>query len=547
MKETFKLRLQTDIARHFSRQALLLSALLLALFLFFSFVTQQYGIYQDTKRLETNFHQLITTNQKLIKTLNKGLVRQYLHLDLIERDVYQQFYSEQSSKTATSQLLIFDKKAQVRLVTDNQLLPVARSLSLKVSLLGAKSAKPLVTFLLDNDGNHYLAMIAPLKTKQALEGYSVLLVKGNDFLAFSKNIDSKYVIADSFDHIFSSSSDTFLLGSLDKLNSSLLESPIIFYQKESYLFSRITLAPDISLYVYRRLLPVATIMIVALVVSSSIFLILVWQSYNLGQRIASQNSLAIETLVKEMEEVSQQEKEKIDLQTNDEFSYLAQQINLMIGRLKKLNHHALTLEKEKGLFERRMLEAQFHPHFLYNTLETILVTSQFDADLTEKLVLQLTKLLRYSLNHADQEETLVQDLAIIESYLRINQVRFEQLTYHIQFDDSLKDMVIPKLCLLPLVENSIKYGYQYRHDLKIMISVERQDDEVLFTVTDNGPGISLAQEKRIRSYLEKGESHHGVVNSYRRLSYFFGTAEPLFRQTASGFSVSFRVKEKNHV
>ncbi|MCW1004763.1 histidine kinase, partial [Streptococcus anginosus] len=83
----------------------------------------------------------------------------------------------------------------------------------------------------------------------------------------------------------------------------------------------------------------------------------------------------------------------------------------------------LDLETQKLLFEKRMLEAQFNPHFLYNTLETILITSHYDSQLTERIVIQLTKLLRYSLSGSTEAAVLKDDLAIIESYLLINQVR----------------------------------------------------------------------------------------------------------------------------
>lgn len=74
----------------------------------------------------------------------------------------------------------------------------------------------------------------------------------------------------------------------------------------------------------------------------------------------------------------------------------------MISRLQALHQKTLALEKQNVSFEKRMLEAQFNPHFLYNTLETILITSHYDSDLTEKIVLQLTKLLRYSLDESQE-------------------------------------------------------------------------------------------------------------------------------------------------
>lgn len=83
-----------------------------------------------------------------------------------------------------------------------------------------------------------------------------------------------------------------------------------------------------------------------------------------------------------------------------------------------------------------------------------------------------------------------EDLAVLESYLLISQIRFEELRYTIAVEPALETLRVPKLFLLPLVENAIKYGLRYRHDLVIEISVRRIADAIYFTVADNGPGIS---------------------------------------------------------
>ncbi|MDE7504909.1 histidine kinase, partial [Streptococcus agalactiae] len=123
---------------------------------------------------------------------------------------------------------------------------------------------------------------------------------------------------------------------------------------------------------------VTLVVLFSLVSSVIIFVILRRKSRVLADRIAVKNSGAINQMVLDMDAISRQEKSSIELDSQDEFQYLSVQINQMVSRLKDLHEKTLDLETQKLLFEKRMLEAQFNPHFLYNTLETILITSHYD-------------------------------------------------------------------------------------------------------------------------------------------------------------------------
>lgn len=294
---------------------------------------------------------------------------------------------------------------------------------------------------------------------------------------------------------------------------------------------------------YRPLIPMVSVMLFSLISSAVIFVILQRKSSGLANRIAAKNSRAINQMVRDMSAISRQEKRRIDLESQDEFQYLSDQINQMVERLQQLHDKTLDLETQKLLFEKRMLEAQFNPHFLYNTLETILITSHYDSALTEKIVIQLTKLLRYSLTDSSKPVLLKDDLSVIESYLVINQVRFEELQYSINLSPDLDSLAVPKLFLLPLIENAIKYGLKERHDVKINIACYYQDDHIIFSVRDNGSGIDAHHQKVIREQLEAGESHHGLINSYRRLKYHFSEVSLVFDQGDKQFNVSYHVKE----
>jgi len=195
-----------------------------------------------------------------------------------------------------------------------------------------------------------------------------------------------------------------------------------------------------------------------------------------------------------------------------------------------------------------MLEAQFNPHFLYNTLETIKITSMIDASITQDLIQNLTRILRYSVTELEKETTLGKDLEIIEAYLKIHQIRFEQFSYHIDYSQKLYSQVIPKLFLLPLVENALKYGRQYRIDLSISIKITQNQEELTFIIMDNAGGLTKQERLHILESLNSPHTQHGIVNSYKRLNNFFENVELDLGVNPKGETfVKFVTKGRTHV
>ncbi len=241
-------------------------------------------------------------------------------------------------------------------------------------------------------------------------------MNGKDFLLPTKAINSDLIIADQLNNSFTFTNRDFISSSLDKVDSQFLTRYFSFHDHRAFVVRKVALQDNILLYMYRPLIPVTLVVFFSLVSSVIIFVILRQKSRVLADRIAVKNSSAINQMVLDMDAISRQEKSSIELDSQDEFQYLSVQINQMVSQLKDLHEKTLDLETQKLLFEKRMLEAQFNPHFLYNTLETILITSHYDSQLTERIVIQLTKLLRYSLSGSTEAAVLKDDLAIIESY-----------------------------------------------------------------------------------------------------------------------------------
>ncbi|HEQ9960275.1 sensor histidine kinase [Streptococcus pyogenes] len=544
VEEHFKKQLQDDISRHFSYQSLMLSLLLIGLFIIFSLAPQQLGLYRDINATATRYHRLISKQEALLDELGKNSLLPFLNKNLSTADLSKHYFHLRHSSQTSPELLLFSPN-QGLLFASNPHLGNAFSKSVYIQevLRAAHPPKTLFKVAMDSEDGHYLMIIKPMIDQNQLKGYAFLVMSGKDFLHPTKTLTSELVIADKLDNTFTFSNREFIASSLDKINSQYLHHYFVFQDNRAFITRKVALQGDLWLYMYRPLIPMVSVMLFSLISSAVIFVILQRKSSGLANRIAAKNSRAINQMVRDMSAISRQEKRRIDLESQDEFQYLSDQINQMVERLQQLHDKTLDLETQKLLFEKRMLEAQFNPHFFYNTLETILITSHYDSALTEKIVIQLTKLLRYSLTDSSKPVLLKDDLSVIESYLVINQVRFEELQYSINLSRDLDSLAVPKLFLLPLIENAIKYGLKERHDVKINIACYYQDDHIIFSVRDNGSGIDAHHQKVIREQLEAGESHHGLINSYRRLKYHFSEVSLVFDQGDKQFNVSYHVKE----
>ncbi|MFZ8208732.1 sensor histidine kinase [Streptococcus pyogenes] len=544
VEEHFKKQLQDDISRHFSYQSLMLSLLLIGLFIIFSLAPQQLGLYRDINATATRYHRLISKQEALLDDLGKNSLLPFLNKNLSTADLSKHYFHLRHSSQTSPELLLFSPSQDLLFASNPHLGNVfSKSVYIQEVLRATHPPKTLFKVAMDSEDGHYLMIIKPMIDQNQLKGYAFLVMSGKDFLHPTKTLTSELVIADKLDNTFTFSNREFIASSLDKINSQYLHHYFVFQDNRAFITRKVALQGGLWLYMYRPLIPMVSVMLFSLISSAVIFVILQRKSSGLANRIAAKNSRAINQMVRDMSAISRQEKRRIDLESQDEFQYLSDQINQMVERLQQLHDKTLDLETQKLLFEKRMLEAQFNPHFLYNTLETILITSHYDSALTEKIVIQLTKLLRYSLTDSSKPVLLKDDLSVIESYLVINQVRFEELQYSINLSPGLDSLEVPKLFLLPLIENAIKYGLKERHDVKINIACYYQDDHIIFSVRDNGSGIDAHHQKVIREQLEAGESHHGLINSYRRLKYHFSEVSLVFDQGDKQFNVSYHVKE----
>lgn len=175
------------------------------------------------------------------------------------------------------------------------------------------------------------------------------------------------------------------------------------------------------------------------------------------------------------------------------------------------------LESQLKLKEQELyyLKMQIHPHFLFNTLNTIYGHALKQSEATPDMILRLSNLLDYLLYQVDKPEvSLNSELEHIRDYIALEQMRFrDSLSVHLDLPSNPTDISIPPMLLIPLVENSFKHGELKNGKLSIAISLEIDNERLIFTVKNsikrghqpflkNGIGLNNLQKRLDLSYRD---------------------------------------------
>jgi two-component system LytT family sensor kinase len=172
--------------------------------------------------------------------------------------------------------------------------------------------------------------------------------------------------------------------------------------------------------------------------------------------------------------------------------------------------------------ELKALKAQIHPHFLFNTLNTIASLVHTHPDQAESTVERLAEMFRYVLNGSERPLVpLEEELAFVDSYLEIERARFgERLRVTREIVPDGIDVFVPSLILQPVVENAVRHGRGVDGSVDLVIHVEARSGEVLIAISDKGPG--MPPEYRVDS--GRGV---GLRNVNERLRRTYGPARGL--------------------
>lgn len=217
-------------------------------------------------------------------------------------------------------------------------------------------------------------------------------------------------------------------------------------------------------------------------------------------------------------------KTKKELAKIKEFAQLDHSFNVMVEQIISLMETSKEEQRKLAEAERKALESQMNPHFLFNTLNTIKALAKLhDEKEIYTISIKLGKLLRSTIDNHESECTLEESIALIDSYLTIQKIRFgEKLHVLVELDASCAKIKTPKLIIQPLVENSIIHGLEPKAgDWNIKVMVTRQNNRIVIVVEDDGIGFPKGTLPEDLDELANS-THVGVYNVYRRLMLKYG-------------------------
>lgn len=243
-------------------------------------------------------------------------------------------------------------------------------------------------------------------------------------------------------------------------------------------------------------------------------------------------------LIRVLKHMKRMKKQKFDIidfagdkdeigQLTNEFNKMSRTINRLINEVYITNLEKKDLELKEKQAQLSALQSQINPHFLFNALETIRMRSVIKGEKeTAKIIQNMAKIFRNSLTWGKDWVTIKEELTLIICFLEIQKYRFgDKLEYNLEIDDKAFDCIIPNMSFLPFVENASIHGIEsVKEKGTIHIKIIIQQEKVVFTIQDDGAGMSTDKLETIVESLKNEESigeSVGIKNVFYRLKLYY--------------------------
>ncbi|MDD4525884.1 MAG: sensor histidine kinase [Lachnospiraceae bacterium] len=408
-----------------------------------------------------------------------------------------------------------------------------------------------------NNDNNMLNVYMPVYSLSKMIneiGLLCIMLDGSLFEGLTeKNVmdyDSEIIMIDVSNSIMSCSDD-YLIGTEFEFADRLVETSGNFkhgnnlynYMKigkwNYYLISRVPLAN-----MYKD-----NIIVIALMISVSICV--AYFGLAICKRIIRREYRPIDTV---LQGINRAAEGKLETRINMEnvgvdFVKLANGFNYMMGEIKTLMEQVKLEQQQMDQIRFNALQSQIQPHFLYNTLECI--HWQASADGNEEvsvLVRALAQFYRLCLSDGKDVIHLEQEVEHARNYLIIQNMRYDNIIdSKIEMDEDCRRVLIPKITLQPLIENSIYHGIKVREGRKgeLKITIHKKEDDVYIILADNGTGMKEDQIAKMNNSISEYDKDfgYGIRNVNRRIEILFGKKYGLHydKNEMGGVTVTIRL------
>ncbi len=216
--------------------------------------------------------------------------------------------------------------------------------------------------------------------------------------------------------------------------------------------------------------------------------------------------------------------EKIEDLGQDEFGLMAQDVNRMGSQLEELIRENYEKQLTITGSELNLLQEQINPHFLYNALAVISsLGMQEGAKRTVQSIRYLADFYRISLNKGRKVIQVKEEIALLNSYMKIQLLRFSDLVeISYEVDPGVEEYYTIKLLLQPLVENAIHHAREEESFLSIKVKACERGERICFDVEDDGMGMPPEKLKQLQEELQRQEEGFGIKNVDKRIKLAYG-------------------------
>ncbi len=285
---------------------------------------------------------------------------------------------------------------------------------------------------------------------------------------------------------------------------------------EAYIY----IITDCTAYVHISVIMLIVIIAVASIMAAAI-------SLHAG-RFSAKKTAIIYQLIDALKQV---EDGKLDINLNidsdDEFKSIGHSFNMMLGSIRHLIERHDKMAHENNMAIIQMMESQFNPHFLFNTLESVRYLVKFNPKVADRTVVNLSKLLRYSIQNNVDNVKFDEEFDFTKRYIEIMKVRFgERLYFNDSITEDVKEVSVPKMIVQPIIENAVKYGFGEDVEcLHIEVIAYIENENVYIKVKDDGVGIEKDLLKELVMNLREKynmSDHIGLYNVHKRIELLYG-------------------------
>ena len=364
-----------------------------------------------------------------------------------------------------------------------------------------------------------------------LQGYSGFVLKADAFKERLGNMEQPVLLINKFNRLFTDGVSRFQ-NDRGKLVEEFRDGGSMVHLENRWYYtdSVSVLDEEASVQVIYDCTSFVQLCLMSLVLVGFLALAVTLAIYRSAGKVADKKTEIIYDLIGALDQVEKGDLDvSLEITSGDEFERIGHSFNTMIGSIRHLLARHQELAKENMLATVQILEYRSSDKpGTGNTLESIRYMIKFGPGEAEKMLVSLSRMLRYSIQNGKDVVTVKEEMDFISRYLQVMLYRYgDRLRYSIDLEEGSRNASIPRMALQPIVENSIKYGFGEDRDcLEIRISTRIQNEVLFVIISDDGVGISTELLERLKANLDQGQNqtdHIGIYNVHKRIRLVYGS------------------------